>query len=246
MPEMNFYVGYQPAAAPSIRRFIRRTLIVLGGASLAVAIVLIRAQGPFAASHFEYGVYRDYEGELVEWPYPALIANETHYLLVGLGKFGVTEEMRGHDGANVRLRGALISRGPDQMLEIDPQSVRFVSKEASSERHIPQRHMLDLGTVTLTGEIVDTKCHLGVMNPGEGKVHRDCAVRCISGGAPPGFLVRDNTGETRLLLLVGGDGRALGREVLDYVAEPIRISGRLKRSGSSLILLAEPRDFRRE
>jgi hypothetical protein len=29
--------------------------------------------------------------------------------------------------------------------------------------------------MTLTGEIVDSKCYLGVMNPGQGKVHRDCA-----------------------------------------------------------------------
>jgi hypothetical protein len=243
MPEMSpdFYVGYQPAAAPSIRRSIRKAVIFLVGLSLAIAIVLIWAQGPFAASRFEYGVYRDYQGELVEWPYPMLIANDAHYLLVGPGKFGIADLMRSHDTDHVQLRGSLISRGSGQMLEIDPQSVRFASKDAPSERP-----MVDLGLVTLTGEIVDAKCHLGVMNPGEGKVHRDCAVRCISGGAPPGFLVRDESGETRLLLLAGSDGRALGREVLDYVAEPIRIPGRLKRSGTSLILLAEPRDFSRE
>jgi hypothetical protein len=243
MPEMipDFYVDYQPAASSSIRRFIRTVVIVLSALSLAVAMALIWAQGPFAASRFEYGVYRDYQGELVEWPYPMLITREGHYLLVGPGKFGVADLMRGHETAGVELRGALISRGSDQMLEIDPRSVRFGAEVPSSKRRIA-----DLGPVILTGEIVDTKCHLGVMNPGDGKVHRDCAVRCISGGAPPGFLVRDEFGETRLLLLVGGDGRALAREVLDYVAEPIRISGQVKRVGTSLILLAEPHDFRRE
>jgi hypothetical protein len=93
---------------------------------------------------------------------------------------------------------------------------------------------------------VDTKCHLGVMNPGQGKVHRECAVRCISGGAPPGFLVRDANGETRLLLLTGADGRALGREVLDFVAEPVTIRGQLVKLGTTLILKSEPRNFHRE
>ena len=39
-------------------------------------------KGPFAASRFQYGVYRDYEGELVEWPYPTLITSDAHYLRV--------------------------------------------------------------------------------------------------------------------------------------------------------------------
>ena len=47
--------------------------------------------------------------------------------------------------------------------------------------------MTDLDTFTLIGEIVDSKRYLGVMNPGNGKVHRDCAVRCLSGGIPPIF-----------------------------------------------------------
>ena len=44
--------------------------------------------------------------------------------------------------------------------------------------------------VMLRGEIVDSKCYLGVMNPGEGTVHRDCAARCLSGGLPPMLVVR--------------------------------------------------------
>jgi len=92
---------------------------------------------------------------------------------------------------------------------------------------------------------VDTKCYLGAMNPGESKVHRDCAVRCISGGIPPAFLARDASGEVKILLLVGADGRALNREVLRYVAEPLELSGHLLRAGSTLTLKAEPTQFRR-
>jgi hypothetical protein len=101
----------------------------------------------------------------------------------------------------------------------------------------------DLGQVTLSGEIVDSKCYLGVMNPGNGKVHRDCAVRCISGGIPPAFSVKDAEGRPKILLLAGADGRQLNREVLDFVAEPITIRGRLTRAGETYILWAEPSSF---
>lgn len=105
--------------------------------------------------------------------------------------------------------------------------------------------ILDLGRVTLRGEIVDTKCYLGVMNPGERKVHRDCAVRCISGGLPPAFLARDPAGDAPVRLLVGDHGRALSKEVLPFIAEPLEISGVLVRTGSTLTLKADPARFRR-
>jgi hypothetical protein len=70
-------------------------------------------------------------------------------------------------------------------------------------------------------------------------------VRCISGGVPPAFIANDAAGETRVLLLAGSDGRALSKELLSFVAEPVEIQGRLVRSGSSLILEAEPAAFLR-
>jgi hypothetical protein len=33
--------------------------------------------------------------------------------------------------------------------------------------------------------------------------------RCISGGIPPAFIVRDTSGESQTLMLVGDDGRKL-------------------------------------
>jgi hypothetical protein len=97
-----------------------------------------------------------------------------------------------------------------------------------------------VGEVTLTGEIVDSKCYLGVMNPGRTKVHRDCAARCISGGIPPAFVTADG-----FYLLVGGDGRSVRHEVLDWVGETIEVTGTVQRSGETLILRAEPTSFRR-
>jgi len=100
----------------------------------------------------------------------------------------------------------------------------------------------DLGAVTLTGEIVDSKCYLGVMNPGQGKVHRDCAALCLNGGIPPIFVTTDGTEQ---LLLVGLDGRALGRDALrEFIAEPIRIQGQLVKTGSARLLKINPATLR--
>jgi hypothetical protein len=235
----DFYVGYVPKVPPALAKWLTRIVstLVLGG--LAVGALLIFYQAPFADSKFEYGVYREYSGVIEEWPYPMLRTADTAFLLVEAGKRGFSGA-KGLQGQSVRLQAALIERGPDHMLEVVPASLRKISRLP-----ITPASPIALGTVRLRGEIVDSKCYLGVMNPGNGKVHRDCAVRCISGGAPPAFVARDAAGETQVLLLVGADGHALNREVLPFVAEPLEISGELVRSGSNLILKAEPTHFRR-
>ena len=237
----DFYVGYVPRAPAALGRRIKRIVIGLVVAGVAVGAALIIDQAPFATSKFEYGIYHEYTGVIEEWPYPILRTGSASFLLVGTGKHGVSDAVRGLQGKGVRLRASLIERGQDRMLEVVPGSIHEAGAGLGAAAQ-----QTDLGPVRLRGEIVDTKCYLGVMNPGNGKVHRDCAVRCISGGAPPAFIARDASGETRALLLTGSDGRALHREVLPFVAEPLLIAGELVRSGSHLILKAEPSGFRRE
>jgi hypothetical protein len=93
--------------------------------------------------------------------------------------------------------------------------------------------VIDLGIVALTGEIVDSKCYLGVMNPGAGKVHRDCAARCIAGGIPPAFIAKDSDGVSKTLVLSNAG------DVTQFVAEPVEIRGRLLRSNGMLTLDAD-------
>jgi hypothetical protein len=237
----DFYVGYLPKAPVSLGRWIARNTAALVVTGLAVGALLIFGQAPFADSKFEYGIYRDYSGVLEEWPYPILRTASSSFLLVAPGKHGLSA-VAGLQGKTVHLRGSLIERGPDRMLEVLPESIHETTPGQSQTAN----ELTELGSVRLRGEIVDSKCYLGVMNPGNGKVHRDCAVRCISGGAPPAFVASDAAGETRILLLVGSDGRALNKEILSFVAEPLEVSGKLVRSGSDLVLKAEPAEFRRE
>ncbi len=234
-----FYVGYLAKAPDSLAKWIKRAVAALLAGVLTAGVVLIFDQPPFATSRFEYGAFREFQGVIAEWPYPTLQTATRSFLLVAPGKHGFSEAAA-FDGKAVRLQGSLIGRAGDQMLEIRPASLR-----ESSPLAIQRPAAISFGTVRLRGEIVDTKCYLGVMNPGNGKVHRDCAARCISGGAPPALIARDASGETQLLLLVRSDGRRLSREVLPFVAEPIEVAGELVRAGSNLVLKAGPAGFRR-
>jgi hypothetical protein len=233
MIDPEFYVGYLDKAPPQLAGTVRRTVLGVMALAMILAVGLVLAQAPFPLSTFEFQKYKEFEGVLREHPYPSL----DNYLLVAPGKHGATEMARGLDGRMVRLKGSLIYRGGDAMIEALPNTV-----QASATALVAPATPIDLGFVTLAGEIVDSKCYMGVMNPGNGKVHRDCAARCISGGIPPMFVAKDSSGVFRSLVLAG----VVNRHMLEYVAEPVSVSGRLVRSGSLLILEADPGSIRRE
>jgi hypothetical protein len=242
----DFYVGYLPKAPTALAGFLRRVMVVLGLLAVSAALVLVAGQMPFANSMFEYGKVRSFEGVVVTRPVPTLLVarpGETgqqdkysRYLLVAPGKHGADDLVAGFDGKSVRLQGQLIYREGGTMVEITPGSITLVNTVAAD-----QETTRDLGPVTITGEIVDSKCYLGVMNPGQGKVHRDCAARCLSGGIPPIFVTTDGREQ---FLLIGSDGRALRPDALrEFVAEPITVRGELLQRGESRMLRIEARSL---
>jgi hypothetical protein len=83
------------------------------------------------------------------------------------------------------------------------------------------------------------------MNPGQLTPHRACAIRCISGGIPPVLLLRSQNGPAVYLLLVSANGKPVNQQVLDYVAEPVEITGEVERQGDFLILRADPAAYLR-
>lgn len=239
-----FYVGYQPASPPGLARHTRRAVVtvtlLLGG----TAAVLALAQPPFAAATFEFGRSRDVTGRLIVHPYPALLVDDApehpvasrHWLLGAAGKHGA--DVTGREGRRVRIRGPLIHRGNSAMLEITGLENLADSGTAASPPHE------DLGVFTLTGEIVDSKCWLGVMNPGEGKTHLACAVRCVSGGLPPILVIRDAAGRESHLLLTDPRGGPMDARILPVVGRPVSVSGQVAREGELLFLRADADAYR--
>lgn len=243
-----FYTGYLPTAPEGIARHVRRWVILLFVLTVAVALALIVSQKGFSAAVYEFGVFRDFTGVVSEEPYPTLAVDRpgqaadeasSRFLLVGPGKHGAGPEVEGWGGQRVRLRGSLLYRDDQTMVELEPGSV--AAAEGPEGGDGGQR----LGEHTLVGRIVDSKCFLGIMKPGSTKPHRACATRCIAGGVPPVFVVGELEHPTAYLMLVGADGRGVGDEVLDLVDEPLEITGEVSRAGDLWILAADPETYRR-
>jgi hypothetical protein len=238
----DFYIGYEPEMPASLAVRITMTAGALLALALLLAVTLIGAQSGFAEGTFEYGRVRWFEGRVIERPYPALEttgdAGTRWYWLVGPGKRGAADQVKGLEGRRVRLSGSLIERDGDRMIEV-------VSVVPTSMPSVPLPPPRTVGETTLRGEIVDSKCHLGVMKPGEGATHRDCAVRCLLGTIPPMLVVRGG-GDLRRIPLVTPDGRAFLDALPSLAGRPVRIRGTLIERGGRQFLSAAVRDIQVE
>lgn len=248
-----FYIGWEDKAAPGIKRFVRRIVWLLLVVCLGGALALAARQRTIGVSVFEWGTVKQFSGILQTQPYPHLLvprpggfgpdSSFSTYYLVAPFKHGLDrEKVSALDGKTVSLKGTLIYRGNQTMVEAIPDSIK------AADRQLPPLQGLEtvsLGRQTFVGEIVDSKCHLGVMNPGQLLPHRDCAILCISGGIPPVLLVHQKIGPPIYLLLASADNRPVNQQVLDLVAEPVQITGEVQRQGELLILRADPATIQR-
>ena len=229
-----FYIGYEPEWPSRTRTIVVRAVCAAAAVAVLVAAGFVWQQRPLARSRFEFGHTRTFDGYLARHPAPALwIPGRGPHWLVAPGKFGAAAMPGMLDDGWVTVSGSLIEREHWRMIEVPPGGIRRTHSDADAPLPADARG----ARVTLTGEIVDSKCYLGVMNPGERTVHRDCAVRCLSGGIPAMFAYRDSAG-THLALLLGGD-ESLRR---DYVGRPVTLSGNLSGSEEALVLTVEPND----
>jgi hypothetical protein len=250
----DYYIGWEAKAAPGIGKAVRKVVIALLGIALLAPIVFAVSQHMIGASVFEWGTLKTVSGVLQTRPYPHLLvprpgnvegqAKFSTYYLVAPWKFGLNSETIALlDGKSVSVKGTLIYRENQTMIETKPEWITTsTNNDRFAQSDAPYRN---LGKQTFVGEIVDSKCFLGVMNPGQLAPHRACAIRCISGGAPPVLLVRQQDGSAIYLLLVSADGKPVNKQILDVVAEPIEITGDVERQGEMLVLRSDPATYRR-
>jgi hypothetical protein len=247
----DFYVGYLPQAPDGLGRWLRRVVVTLFVLMGVLGTILVTRQGRFSPGVFEFGIEREFAGIVFEQPYPALFIMQPDtadggsvdepLLLTAFGKHGAAEFVQGMHGQPMRLRGSLVYRDGRALIEV--HSAEPLSPEQAVGLTVPPG--VDRGEVTLIGEIVDSKCFLGVMKPGHTKPHRGCAVRCISGGIPPMLLVVEPDGSARQLLLASASGAMINAEVLPFVAESVEITGTVRTYGDLEVLHADPSTYRR-
>jgi hypothetical protein len=259
----DFYIGWKDKApAPHAHTTWRVVLGLLAG-TLFLSVALAASQRLIGVAFFEWGEVKEFSGVLRADPYPHLMLQRPtdamfHTLqsadeltsgmvaapLVAPFKFGVKrEDIRVFDGKPVTLRATRIYRDGHLLLELAPNSVKLAPSGVAFAAAATKR--VSLGYQTFRGEIVDSKCWMGVMNPGVLTPHRACAVRCISGGVPPMLLVRREGAPPLNLLLVSPEDKPVNDQVLDFVAEPVEITGEVVRQGELLTLRADPATFRR-
>jgi hypothetical protein len=223
----DFYIGYNARMAPGLARRIRVVTAILLAVTVLLPLVLLAAQRRAAEGIFEFGHTRVVEGRLVEFPYPALEADgpgQGSYWLVAPGKHGASALVRGLDGRRVRVSGMLIERDGVKMLQIVPNQLETLNLTPDPRPSAPVR----MGPLRVVGELVDTKCHLGVMKPGEGPLHRDCAVRCLLGAVPP--MIAEH-GTRRRFALIREDGRPFVSNAVALAGRPLIIRGTLMSQG---------------
>ena len=249
-----FYIGWEKKAAPGIGKTMRKAVVIVLALALLTPLVLAISQHMIGASVFEWGTLKSVSGVLQTKPYPHLLVPRpgnvggqpsfSTYYLVMTWKFGLNPGViEPLDGKSVTVKGTLIYRENQTMVETKPEWITASTNETT--RTLGNAPYQSLGKQTFVGEIVDSKCFLGVMNPGQLATHRACAIRCISGGCPPILVVRAADGPPICLLLVSADSKPVNQQVLDLVAEPLEITGDVERQGDLLILRADPATYRR-
>ncbi len=229
-----FYVGYLERGKTT-NSFLKKVLLALGAVVIVGGVLFALGQEKFKNGTFELGTITEIEGVLHEMPYPILRVPTAEgvtkdVLLLGFGKLGPEKTLEeiadGKDlnGMSLKLKGTLIYAEGHTVFQMEP------AKEGNFELLGASNEKLDrvsLGEATLQGEIIDPKCYFGVMKPGRGKIHRSCAIRCISGGMPPVFLTTDEAGNSDYFLMTDREGRAINEEVLAFVGKPSSVKGEI-------------------
>jgi hypothetical protein len=232
----DFFVGYLPTPQ-GLGAFLRRTVVLLLVTTLMTAGLIASRQRDPGAGRWD-DREQSFEGLLIVRPYPILqLADGSTLLLVAEGKHVFVPTLP--EGQQVRAKGTTIDRFGLRMLEVTGDL------SPASDRVGVIGPMISTATARLfQGQIVDPKCFLGGMKPGEGKTHKACAALCLRGGIPPAFI-----SDGRFYLLVDQHGTALVGESLDraiaFVGDSVEINAAESTLAGLHFLLLDSSQIRR-
>lgn len=216
------YVLYRPLPAT----LLTLVLAVVGGLAglvLGTAAATALTQRDPGPAVWNTSSTATLTGTIVADPYPMLLPADGSpgVLLVGVGKVGPPDEAVAMAGGVADVTGYTLERDGVRALEV--QSVQPAQGSPAPSRTAP----VDLGSHAIATEILDSKCYLGAMKPGDGTGHKACATLCVAGGVPPMIAWTDDTGTTHYALLTAPDGSPMPEHYHGLVAEPVTIEGRL-------------------
>ncbi len=261
MKPEGFYIGWMMKAPKQIVAFIKKYLLIMFPLIILLGTLLALSQKKFGTGSFEYGQLTEVKGIYFDAPIPCLkvingrdIWGNQSYLtipLVGYGKHGASgilldiesEKNIRFDKKQLVLKGTLLYNDGVTILQIDKNDRPVVNISSTPVPSQLLQLKKDLGIVTLKGEIIDPKCYFGVMKPGEGKPHRDCATRCILGGISPMLVVKNAQDESNYYLITGVNGESMNEAVKEFVAEPVEIKARLVQYDDWIVARIDSREM---
>lgn len=223
-----FYVGYRPA--PSEHRRAMKSFIILLALWLSMmGCVLVLTQRDPGDAVWDISNERTWSGTLVEHPYPMLIpddpATTSAMFVVAMGKRGAQDRLSAGYGHRVTLRGYELQREGRRMIELAESPDTIQIGQPAAAQPAPATTPSE-SPIELVGEIIDGKCYLGAMKPGDGFGHRACAMLCLRGGLPPMFVAEGETGRTLYPLLIVDNSTQLDESTMSKVARRVRLRAR--------------------
>jgi hypothetical protein len=263
MDNSEFYIGWQPKSPQSFAKHTRKVVLVLLVLVIGAGFLLATQQKKFSTASFEFGQLTEVKGMYQQFPVPSVkvitkqdaFGNSSFLTipLVGYGKFGAEgtiaelekEKNISLNKKEVTLKGSLLFSDGKTLLQIDKNDDPLINVNTTTPSQQAAPVLKDLGTVELTGEVVDPKCYFGVMKPGHGKPHRDCAIRCIAGGMSPVFYVRNEKGEAGYYLILDENGKKMNDDLKNYVAEPVSLKAKAVQYDDWVVLFVNKNTIKR-
>jgi hypothetical protein len=244
-------------APKSFTATVKKYLLVLFPIVIVLGVLIALSQKKFGSGTFEFGTLTEVTGVYSDVPVPNLKVvngkdvwgNEDilRIPLIGYGKFGAGGIITGVEkqkntsleGKEVTLKGTLLYNDGKLLMQLDANDSPLLNV-AENKNVDGSLRTKELGTVDVKGEIVDPKCFFGVMKPGEGKPHKDCAIRCILGGMPPVLKVEADDGRENYYLILGTNGEKLNEAVRDFVASPVELHAKAVQYDDWIVLYVDP------
>lgn len=257
MNKDEFYIGWMDKAPSSFVAFVRKYIFALVPVVIALAVIFALSQKKFGKGTFEFGTLTEVEGVYFSEPFANIkvvagkdIFGNSSFItipLIGYGKFGADgiisdiekEKNISLEGKRIKLKGTLLYNDGKVLMQVDGNDKPLVnvSETVVQEKELIQ--LKQLGNIEVKGEIVDPKCFFGVMKPGEGKPHKDCAIRCILGGIPPVLHVTARDGSDNYYFIVGSNGGKMNRAVKDFVAAPVQVKAKAVQYNDWIVLYTD-------
>ncbi|MBG9378254.1 hypothetical protein I5907_18590 [Panacibacter sp. DH6] len=252
-----FYIGWMQQAPKGFAVWIKKYVFALLPITIALGVSVALAQKKFGSGNFEFGTLTTVTGVYSHSPVPNIKVfdgkdfwGNKNYItipLIGFGKHGAdgviadleNETNIAFEGKELALKGTLLYNDGKLLMQIDANDKPLVMVNEPAGK-VPETLQENIGIIDIKGEIVDPKCFFGVMKPGEGKPHKDCAIRCILGGIPPVLKVTNDEGIQHYYLMVGEHGEKMNDAVRDYVATPVTLHAKAVAYGDWIVLYVQP------